>query len=737
MSEYSDGESTRMSEYDPKQFWADRSYVLQKVTNDGLKLRNASEDLRDDTHVALAALKSDKRCYRYIAKDKRNDKEFVRMAVASDGAVLEYVEAEYRSDWDIVASAVSNDGLALKFASDDLRNDPSICKTAVTTTGLALKLVPQTLQNDIEIVLEAVTNDGKALEFASKDLKANRDIVLIALKTYGMALKFAHKKFGMDREVVLAAVHSSAGALKYASKKFQADRELVLSAVTSDGMVLKYASKELQKDPEIVQAAVESDNRAIQFSSREILGDKKQGKRYEKLKDPAPSTKRPSTASFAKGKDASSLHSFGEDHLKMTHQANAIADLLASKDLATPFVAGVLGDWGSGKTFFMNLIEKRLGKVLDQNLNEYMLEHNGNIDKYPYCGHIYTVYFSAWAHASKGNDLWSSLMHRIYFDLNEQLDIESEIRKLDPKLSETGINYVELKRALNAKEAFLEYLSRKTDKSPSQFWFDYHSQGDRKVTQALVNIMNEGHGDEATNLSEKVKELEDLKARIKRRLFWSSLHQRTEEHFRDELKTFQEYHPGDESVHNLLKNVPMLTLWTKLFLGGINQSPFLGWAILFLLIVSIVVIIVGACVPSMQEQVGGFVAGVLIPFVLATLVMAYTMAKAEKAFVELGVSTALVLADAAFEKRQRHHDVEEQVSNGFITSLTDMGGSHRTNGLDEIRRLEHEISAIKKRRWLVEGGSLHDQVTSRLNTSSQTASLGATNRAKVRIIDCG
>ena len=41
---------------------------------------------------------------------------------------------------------------------------------------------------------------------------------------------------------------------------------------------------------------------------------------------------------------------------------------------------------------------------------------------FPFVGHTYLVRFDAWTYAKE--NLWASLMHRILFDLNRQLELE-------------------------------------------------------------------------------------------------------------------------------------------------------------------------------------------------------------------------------------------------------------------------------------------------------------------------
>ena len=45
----------------------------------------------------------------------------------------------------------------------------------------------------------------------------------------------------------------------------------------------------------------------------------------------------------------------GEDKLNLKDTAQTLADYLAYSKLQPPFVLGILGKWGTGKSFFINL----------------------------------------------------------------------------------------------------------------------------------------------------------------------------------------------------------------------------------------------------------------------------------------------------------------------------------------------------------------------------------------------
>lgn len=122
----------------------------------------------------------------------------------------------------------------------------------------------------------------------------------------------------------------------------------------------------------------------------------------------------------------------GDDLLNIKNEVDALADMLLLRDLQPPLAVGVLGGWGSGKSFIMSLMQQRMVKIRSSSLTEgqaYEDENkteNGVKKFYPYVGHIYQIKFDAWTYAQ--SDLWVSLMQTIFFELDRQITLEQELR---------------------------------------------------------------------------------------------------------------------------------------------------------------------------------------------------------------------------------------------------------------------------------------------------------------------
>jgi|GEM_PF-1091328 len=129
----------------------------------------------------------------------------------------------------------------------------------------------------------------------------------------------------------------------------------------------------------------------------------------------------------------------GEDSLSIKDEIDALATVLMLRSLQPPMAVGILGNWGSGKSFGMHLIQKKIEDIRQAKLTPN--EAWGEKDvQYPYVGHIYAITFNAWTYAK--SDLWASLMQEIFYELNRQISLERQLGKL---LSEQQVSKTEQK----------------------------------------------------------------------------------------------------------------------------------------------------------------------------------------------------------------------------------------------------------------------------------------------------
>jgi hypothetical protein len=109
-------------------------------------------------------------CFNIINRNYHN-KQNLFIIVQQNGLALEYASDDLKNDREVVLAAVQQNGLALEYASDDLKNDREVVLAAVQQDGFALEYASTNLQDDKEVVNIASQQNPFSTEHASDRLK--------------------------------------------------------------------------------------------------------------------------------------------------------------------------------------------------------------------------------------------------------------------------------------------------------------------------------------------------------------------------------------------------------------------------------------------------------------------------------------------------------------------------------------------------------------------------------------
>jgi len=111
-----------------------------------------------------------------------------------------------------------------------------------------------------------------------------------------------------------------------------------------------------------------------------------------------------------------------EDLIGIGHEVNAFAYLMASTSLKPPLAVGLFGNWGSGKSFFMKSLQKRIDKITDDARESQKPQKDIDIYK-----HVVQIEFNAWHYVE--SDLWASMVDHIFRNLRMHGREEPDILK--------------------------------------------------------------------------------------------------------------------------------------------------------------------------------------------------------------------------------------------------------------------------------------------------------------------
>lgn len=167
----------------------------------------------------------------------------------------------------------------------------------------------------------------------------------------------------------------------------------------------------------------------------------------------------------------------GIDRLSLELEIRALSALVASRDTKTPMSIGLFGNWGSGKSFFM--------QKMDEQIREFRRDAETDATS-PYCSGIMQLWFNAWHYIDKS--LWASLGAEIFEGLAHGLtEAEAKIEgrsKLEDARTDLTVRKAEAESERNrAQKAAVE--SAATLQGHQADVVRISTQNDREIEQTL------------------------------------------------------------------------------------------------------------------------------------------------------------------------------------------------------------------------------------------------------------
>ncbi|MGI9065170.1 MAG: P-loop NTPase fold protein [Pyrinomonadaceae bacterium] len=146
------------------------------------------------------------------------------------------------------------------------------------------------------------------------------------------------------------------------------------------------------------------------------------------------------------------------DDLNITPEVTGFANIIAARDVKTPLSIGLFGDWGSGKSTFMEQLQAQVETIASD------VRAMDKKEETSFLGNIVQIRFNAW-HYAEGN-LWASLVSHIFDNLSftEKGDKENAEKRKQLFLGQLASGLAE-KRAAEADVKLKEddYQLAKTD----------------------------------------------------------------------------------------------------------------------------------------------------------------------------------------------------------------------------------------------------------------------------------
>ena len=249
--------------------YASRRLVLERVGIDGLTLEYASREFRDDVEIVSAAIGQNRDALQFALKNailalvprkngKFTNREAVLALVKEDGLMLREASDELREDAVIVSSAVIQNWEALGYVNPQLRDNQMILSIAMEADPRALQLAGR------GAVLALVQQNAALFRFAS--LEHRNDLEIARLATTGNPGLIQYT----GRDAVLALVREDPWLIAHARPEQRDDWEIMREAVSVVGETFEYASLRLRDDFNLAEMAVLDLPVMIQYASRRV-----------------------------------------------------------------------------------------------------------------------------------------------------------------------------------------------------------------------------------------------------------------------------------------------------------------------------------------------------------------------------------------------------------------------------------------------------------------------------------
>ncbi|MEZ5024499.1 MAG: P-loop NTPase fold protein, partial [Chitinophagales bacterium] len=172
----------------------------------------------------------------------------------------------------------------------------------------------------------------------------------------------------------------------------------------------------------------------------------------------------------------------GKDQLDILHEVDAFMQLVLSKSLQPPLSIGLLGNWGSGKSFFMNKLHERI-----ELKSQALLKDNS--DQKHYCENIAQIQFNAWYYVDA--NLWASLVDKIFQSLGDNVGLLTDEQKKEAKLYKQLASTEKLKE--RAEQSIQEIENKKTDlqNKLNQLKIEKKKKADELIDVKAKDVFNE------------------------------------------------------------------------------------------------------------------------------------------------------------------------------------------------------------------------------------------------------
>jgi len=172
---------------------------------------------------------------------------------------------------------------------------------------------------------------------------------------------------------------------------------------------------------------------------------------------PSPPPQPPPPAALEPPKDPSFRWWEHKDFIGIGAAVNNLARYIAHEGLVPPRAIGVFGDWGSGKTFFIEALQSQIALLASQS-RDALKENRTTV----FCSHIVQIEFNAWHYVE--SNLWASLAAHIFEKLYDELERRAKEEEGNKNVDGLFQQFSAYRQAVNEQKRLLDLVESLTGK---------------------------------------------------------------------------------------------------------------------------------------------------------------------------------------------------------------------------------------------------------------------------------
>lgn len=175
-------------------------------------IKEASEELRSNKEFMRKAIElTEGEAFCGATDELKNDKEFVLFAVrhgspphqCDPDIVLRYASEEMRADKDVVLAAVRKNGWSLYYASEELKADKDVVLVATINNSWSLTYASPTLRENKDFIIELVKRAGDyALRYVDEALQNDADVLEAAKRYIPLDKDCGFEYYGLNKIII-------------------------------------------------------------------------------------------------------------------------------------------------------------------------------------------------------------------------------------------------------------------------------------------------------------------------------------------------------------------------------------------------------------------------------------------------------------------------------------------------------------------------------------------------------